>query len=423
MMGRLRELLRENALLRHGSILISAAMVSHVCNMLFQLFMGRLLSGVEYALLCTLLSLANMAVLPMGAIYTAISHGVRTLVMAGREGDVSRLVRCWLVRLGGVGLLFFVGSVVFVDPLASFFNLEREAPIVVMGFVLLLVFCSVTVNGASNGLQVFRSVMIAQQIAAVIRVGAAVLFIQVIAAAAGWGLLGHALGIGLNLLLLLFFLWHRLRGKQRSSLVLPSIKMQVLLNFGFLLAYAFLLRADMILVKHFVPDEATQFAYATTLGHLVIFLPLPLATAMFPKAVSEGRSSQEQRRVFVQALCYTSACLAPAVLFCSLASWIPLRIFFGIIDPSRDLLHMVAAMSWVIMPLGLVHIFIYYCIAQKQYKQMLPILFFALFYFVAVLIDHASVWRVILWAAVSTWGCFLSSLVWVFFFFNRGHKT
>ena len=59
-------------------------------------------------------------------------------------------------------------------------------------------------------------------------------------------------------------------------------------SFAMLMAFSLLMMMDVLLVKHYVPGEAESFARAATVARAIIFLPMPIALAMFPKVVSRG---------------------------------------------------------------------------------------------------------------------------------------
>ncbi len=410
----LRGKLSKDKLLQHGALLMSAAVVSHICNILFQMIMGRGLGGEEYALLCTLLGFVNMATMPLGAFSTAVSHSSSILDQEGRAGDVSKLVRKWLFRVGGIGSVILLLCLVFPSQIAAFMHLDRKAPVIIIGVVFFLVCNTTVIGGAANGLQMFTTATVGQYASAILRLVASWGLIHLFFAAAGWGLLGHALGLAVNLGVVFIFLWRRLHNAEKTGLPIPSIRYYVGLSFLVLNALSFLFRADMLLVKHYLPDQAAVFAYATTIGHIVIFLPMPIARAMFPKVASDGRSSTaEHYAVLRKSLFYTFICTLPAAVACTFFGWIPLSVVFGLHEPSKELLYLVAAMGWVMFPVALVNIIIYFSLAQKRFINTIPCLLSALFYVAGTAVWHESVWDIVAVAGGATWGCFLLSLPFV----------
>ncbi len=415
MIQKLKMHIASDKLLRHGLLLVSVAVVSHICNILFQMVMGRKLDGHEYALLTVLMGVANMAILPLSAFSTAINHSASLLIQENREGDISRLVRKWLIRLGGTGLFILLGCIVLAPNIAGFFHLERRAPIIIMGLVLFLIFSTSVIGGATNGLQMFRVITAGLQVSAFVRLIASALFVQCIFAAAGWGLLGHAVGLGCQFLIFFFFLWRRLHGRPKTDQPIPSIRVYVVFSLIALMAFAVLLRADILLVKHFLPEETIAFARATTIGHIVIFLPLPLVKAMFPKVVSEGKTTREHREVLAKSLLYTVICVFPVAVGCSVAGWIPLKLFYGISSPDRELLRQVSAMGWVMLPVALIQIIMYFHIARRHFFKTSPIVLSAIFYIAGTIWKHELIWDIVLVAAISTWGCLVAMVLWIVF--------
>lgn len=412
MIASLKKWVLSDKLLQHGALLMFAAVISHVCNIIYQMVMGRVLLETEYALLCTLLSFVNMAILPLEAISTAINHATSHLVQENREGDVSRLVRKWLLRMSGAGALILFLCLLFPEYIAEFMHLDRKAPVLIMGLIVFLIFSSSVISGATNGLQMFGVTSVGMQLFSIVRLVVGVLLIHIFVAAAGWGLLGHAIALGVNLTILFLFLWRRLHGMPKTNQPIPSIRAYVFCSFAILLGFSILLRVDIILVKHYFPDIAASFAYATTIGHIVIFLPMPLARAMFPKVATTGQGGAgEHRDVLMKSLLYTSVFIFPAAIGCSVLGWIPLRILYGIRDPSPELLQLVSAMAWIMFPVALINVIMYFNLAQKRFWKASPVVGAAVIYILGVVFFHESIWNLLGVAAISTWICLMSMVL------------
>ena len=80
-------------LLRHSTILFSAMMAVHVCNVVFQMAVGRALSKEEYTLLAAFLGLLAMIQRPLATLGIAVSHYSSLLQQDDRIGDVKRLLQ------------------------------------------------------------------------------------------------------------------------------------------------------------------------------------------------------------------------------------------------------------------------------------------------------------------------------------------
>jgi O-antigen/teichoic acid export membrane protein len=142
-------------------------------------------------------------------------------------------------------------------------------------------------------------------------------------------------------------------------------------SFLTLTAYALLTYADMLLVSHFYPKgDASRFAQAALVGRSVVFLPIPIAMAMFPKVVSVGASSRRTLVTLLKALGMVVAIIGSAVLVCSFVTWLPLRIMFGIKDATADHLHFVRTVLWAMSPLTITYMLVNFEMAQHRFRAL-----------------------------------------------------
>jgi hypothetical protein len=172
--------------------------------------------------------------------------------------------------------------------------------------------------------------------------------------------------------------------------------------------------ADVVLVKHYIPED-TEFAYAATLGRMVVFLPGAIVAAMFPKVASRGGGSHEQHRVFLRSLCLTALCVTLAVAGCFCFSGLLAHILFGITDASVYLRQMIGWMSLVMGASALLNVVIQFLLAQRRFGVLWPVFLFSFLYLVSVHFFHSKGWSVVLTAGaanVATLSMLLISCFW-----------
>ncbi len=70
-----------------------------------------------------------------------------------------------------------------------------------------------------------------------------------------------------------------------------------------LLCFNILTQMDIVLVKHFFhPAEAGYYSGAAMMGRIVLFLPLAMATVMFPKVTEASTLNRDPRSILVKSL-------------------------------------------------------------------------------------------------------------------------
>lgn len=394
-------------LLRHTGILFCGMMVVNVCNVVFQMAVGRVLPDAEYTLLMAFLAVLAIIQRPLSTLRTGVAHYSSLLQQDGRAGDVKRLVRKWLLLTGGAGLFFGVLTVVFNNSLSGFLHLDRAAPVLIAGIVLPVLFCVPVLNGAAQGLQLFGLSSASIIVGALFRLGLGAGFVWFLYPACGWAMLGHGIGMYVAAGVLFFGMVWVLRGREKSALQLPSMRFYMAQSFFILAGCVILQTADIILVKHYVPDD-TEFAFAATLGRMVVILPGSIVVAMFPKVASRGRVSQKQRSVFLQSFGLTALFVAVAVSGCWLVPGLLLHILFGKTDPSDYLRQMVGMMSIVMGLSALLNVLVQFLLAQRRFVGLVGVVVMSVLYLAGAHFS-TSTGEIVLWAGITN----LAALIWV----------
>ncbi len=391
--------MRHNMLLRHSALLLSGTMVAHLLNTLYQMIVSRALPPSEYALLAAFLGVILILHHPLATLTSGLSRYCSLLCQAGRTGDVKRLTLKWVYLVGASSLLLALLGWILRDPLTEMLHLERVEPVVAAALALPPLFLLPVLLGVSQGIQRFDLNIGATILGSAARVALGAALVWLIHPTSGWALLGHGGGAGISVLLLFATLWFVLRKAPPSRLPLPRLRYFLLQTFLIQLSYAILMTADVVLVKHFLPDN-TDFAYAATLGRLAVFLPSAILIAMFPKVTSEGRGTPMQTSIFLQALGYTAVCAVAAVTACALFPRLLLRILFGMPDPSRSVQLMMIAMASIMGMSALLNTCLQFLIAQHRFKPAFIVLFMAAGYLAASWLFHTTIWHIMAWAAL-----------------------
>jgi O-antigen/teichoic acid export membrane protein len=162
-----------------------------------------------------------------------------------------------------------------------------------------------------------------------------------------------------------------------------------------LTAYGILMNADILLVKHyFDPVQAGLFARAGTIARTVIFVPMPIAMAMFPKVASAGIVEQRDWKTLGLAVLFVAVLVLGAAVACSLLPWLPLWILYGDRHPTAEMSGLVSAMVWAMLPLGLAYLLMNFELAQHRFRAAYWVVLCASGYVIGVVILHRSLWNV-----------------------------
>ena len=387
-------------LFRHASLLFFASILAAFGNVGFQMIVGRALPQAEYALLATFLALFAIISRPLGTLSTAMTHYTSLLIQENKSGVVERLFRKWVIRAGMVSVILSAICVVFSKEIAGFFHLERIAPIVVSALALPALFVGPVLGGLLRGLQRFALVSIGGISNALGRVVFGGFFVWMLFPACGWALAGHVAGLYVSLIVFGAVLIPWMLKNKWDGEKLPSFRLYLLQCFFIQISIAVLMTGDVVMVKHYLPDEM-DFAYAATLGRTIAFMALSVAAAMFPKVVSSGGFTTQHRALYLRSQLYTSGFVGISLILCMLFPAHIHRLLFGIVEPSSGLLTLTRWMAVVMAIATLLNINVNLLLAQRRFKSLYFVVASALVYLLVVHLYHPSAVAIVMVCGVS----------------------
>ncbi len=360
----------KDRLIRHSALLIAASQVGNLANILFQSLVGRALSPTEYGALSSMLGATIIVSMPMESIRTALAHFAAVLRAKGRAADAGPMTRRWFIRIGIVAAILAIGLIAAARPLTAFLSLGSRGPVIITGIIMGGMLLAPIYQGALQGLQSFIWMSVAQHSFAVARLMFAAALLALLPTEmihASSALLAHALAVGLSLLLGRLGLRFALGGSRASGAVSSGFHLYAMRSFIVLACFAFLMNADVLIVKRFFDGHtAGMFARAGTLGRIAVFLPMPIAAALFPK-VAGCSAEKSSIPALLKALAGAFILLAAAAGACSIWPRLPLGIVYGDWQPSADMLLWFRGLLWALTPLGLVYVLVNFEMAQKRF--------------------------------------------------------
>lgn len=381
---------RRDQLERHSLLLMGATLLGHAANYLYHLISGRLLSPDEYGLLVALFGVITLIVLPMSALGVSLTRTITTDLQSHRGIGIRPLCRNWirgmaLVSLGWMLLTWFAGGTAH-----SLLEVDRYAPILLGALIIALQLFLTLTGSALQGTQHFTGLALRGVLLFGLRallVGACLLLGF---KAAGWALLAHVFGMMAALAWSGWILLRKLPPDENASPPPAApILLQSLATMPILLAFSFLMTADVILVRTYFPAELSgHFAQSATLARMILWLPLPIAQVMFPKVVPSGENTLHQRHTFRKAMAYTLLLIGTAFAVLWIAAPLGLKWMYGIPAPSADQISWLRGIALAMALLGPVYLLMQRELARGNLRGTLPFCFWALAYPVGVHFNH-----------------------------------
>ncbi|MCB1069719.1 MAG: hypothetical protein KDL31_05145 [Kiritimatiellae bacterium] len=400
----------QSGLLRHSVFLFLTTQVANVSNLLYQAVTGRSLTTEEYGVLAAMMNLLLITATPMEALRTAMAHFVARTMKAGNPGEIRWLVGIWSRRLLLVAAVVVAAGFLFSGPVADFFQLTNTAPFEI---TCVLVACTLflpLMTGTFQGAEKFIWVSLSLHVWTILRLGIVYLF-MLLHPSAIMGLAAHGLALAMGLLISVEGLRRLTRGYESAPPAqgMGSYFMQTLYLLG---AFAILMNADILLVKHFFhPEDAGLFARAATIGRSVIFLPMPIALVMFPKVISRGAVDGSGRGTLLKALLLVVFLVGGAVGAVYLFPWLPLWLLYGDRHPTADMIRLLITLVTAMAPMGFTYLLINYEMAQRRFRATRLLAGCAVAYMLGVFFWHETLMQIVYVMGTVTMTAFLGLLV------------
>ncbi len=409
-LDRTMEYLLKDSLFRHIALLFFASIISAVCNIGYQMVVGRVLPKEDFTLLATFLAFLSILARPLATVSTALNRYTSLLVMKGHMGTTRRLLLKWMALTGMASISVAVLCGVLSEQIASLFHIGRVAPVLVSAIALPAIFLAPVLGGALQGLQRFAWVSLSGVISAIGRILFASVFVLLAYPACGWALAGHVGGLYVGLLASLAGLLPLVLKTQRNHAQLPRLRLYMARCFLFQLAAGVLMSGDVILVRYYLPEE-TDFAYAATCGRMVAFMAASVVTAMFPKVTSDKEFTQEHRSLYLRSQLYTAGFIGFALVMCLVFPEQFLRFLFRISEPGGHLLGQTRWMGCTMALAAMLNINVHLLLAQRRFKLLISLLGSSLFYIVASYVCHTSVYWIVFFAGAANLFALLATTI------------
>lgn len=391
-MSRLLAAKDEAGLFRHGSLLMAGTFIGAMCNAGFHMVVGRLLTGPEYGSLIAMLSIILVVTTPMLALQNTLAHFTSKLVLDGRRNEVMDIFLHWVFLFAAISVAIVLGAWLFRAPLSAFWG-GVDPRLIVSTFTVLAASLWMSLfYGLLQGTQSFVWLAFAPQAWGATRLALGWAFTAFFSATALAAVGAQGVGVVVVLALCLWAV---------VSLRLPRISVRARRPHGTyrylgsalvcLVGYAMLMNLDTTLAKHYFDAEtAGIFAKAATIARTAVFLPVPIATVLFPKVTSTGELTHTSWRLLVRALAFAGLIIAAVAAGCLLLPQVPWTILYNAWTPEEAVLasRLTRAMVLAMAPLALAYLLLNFQMAQRRFRWAVGLVPCGIAYVVGVAFFH-----------------------------------
>lgn len=381
----------ESGLFRHGSLLMFGTLVGAACNAGFHMAVGRTLSGAEYGSLVAMLGIILAVSTPMLALQNTLAHFISKAISEGQRDQVRGLFLHWVGLFLAVSGLIVIGATVFRAQLAVFWG-GVDPRLIVATFIVLA--GSLWMNlfyGLLQGTQSFVWLAFAPQAWGAVRLALGWAFTAAVSATALAAVAAQGIGVAVVILLglvaMLTMRLPRAAAAHRRPHGTYRYLGSALVCLG---GYAMLMNLDTTLAKHYFDAEtAGLVARAATIARTAVFLPVPIAMALFPKVTSTGALSDASWKLLLRALAFSSLIIVAVVGGCLVLPQLPLAILYGAeAAASAEARLLTRAMVLAASPLALAYLLLNFEMAQRRFRWCYGLVPCAIAYVAGIALFH-----------------------------------
>ncbi len=287
----------DKALLTSGTLLIFANILSNISNFLFNAFLGRSLSVVDFGILTLFTSIFSLATIPMLALMTTVSHKIAFLTGRYSKDRAVHYLNNTMIRLLFLSAVVTLLWVLFIPLIGIYFQTETLLPYILFTPVWICGILGANVSGYLKGTLAFSVVALSTILSSLTKLVSAYLIIQ--AGLANLVYIALPLSAVVSLLVSYSFV-----GEQKQLLT-PQVEERF--NWSFFLVSIVtgistiqFLGLDMLLVKHFLtPYEAGQYGLLSLAGKIVYFCGSLFLAFMIPLVARNEGAKRNSRRAFL----------------------------------------------------------------------------------------------------------------------------
>ncbi len=305
--------IKRSEFIKFSSLFFVGSFAVSVLNYLYRFIVARMLGPADYGVVAAMLSLAYVVSIPASRV-TMIAMKYVSAFQAKRDLRQIRgffyTLTIYLFPASFVILLVFLALSGIV---AKFLHLSSTLPVILIGLTIIVALVGPLNKGILQGLKRFAGLSLIM----VIEASAKVLFAGVLISLS-FGANGAVIAIFLAMITSYLCSFVPLRdyiGRERLRVSLRDLSKYsgavLLAGVGSMI----LMNADILLVKHFFPAvEAGQYAAASSIGKIILFLSSPIAGVMFPM-VSERHERNEAYHHLVRRTLMLVSLISLAILF------------------------------------------------------------------------------------------------------------
>ena len=348
-------------------------------------FFSKVIPETEYSTFGALLALTMC--IPIMPLQMVFAQQAAAALATGRQRQLSGMFRrAWL----GVTLLWGLGAVIMwfaQDQLIARWQLSNPAALWITLLVILASAWLPMFLGLLQGKQDFLTFGWTMILNGIGRVGTGAIIVFVLGGYAAGIMTGAFLGLSFAIALAIWQsrdIWAGPSAPFDTKALLKQIA-PLLFGFG---ACQFLMAADTMFVKAYLPDDAQCYVAAGTLSRALVWAVGPLAAVMFPHIVASAARSEKSNLFGLTLACTAALAITGVICLWLLGPWV-VRIMAkpSYVEGTTQILPWYAG---AMVPLCLANVLASNLLGKSQFGVVIPMVLLATAYGVTLTFVHGS---------------------------------
>jgi O-antigen/teichoic acid export membrane protein len=350
--------------------------VANFGSYLFNVLAARMLGPVGYGEVVAMITVLTLLNVPINVLTTVVTRFVAADAAHTDKGKISALLHWFEKRLYPLAALVSVVFVLSAFVIADFLNIRSVWTVIGIVGAVCAAFGLPVVRGGLQGVQRFFALSGSFLADTLGRLGAGLGLIAAGLGATG-GVLGLSIGAVFSFIVGRFYLMRGLPAPTKKSFSgqeLFRFGVPTLIGLGAVTALGF---TDVIFVKHaLAPEAAGMYGALATIGHIPLYLSMPIMGALQPIAATAEREGKNLLPIFLGGFGMTLAASGIIVLGFSLWPSLVIQFLYG--EPFRAAAPYLGQYSLAMLFVTLSTMTTMYLLAINRTRFVWPLLVIAL---------------------------------------------
>lgn len=290
----------KNPLISGSAMMFFGTLLGNFFNFMFNFYMSRNLSVIDYGTLSSLVSIILLCSLASESFVPTIVHFSGSFFAKNQHEKVIALfwyLNKYMYFIGGGFFIFFV---MMRSQIGDFFKINEGFLVMMVGFIVLFSFAGALNRAILQAKLEFKYISFINISAAFSKLISGILLVLL-----GFQIFGAMWAFFISFFIAYLLSFLPLSFIFKKTQTSSEVTLKKFLDYGgpatmTLLGLTFFITIDIMLVKHFFPPEqAGIYAGLSLLGRIIYFFTAPITSVLFPLVVQKHTRQEKFHHLFI----------------------------------------------------------------------------------------------------------------------------